>query len=125
MKYGDRARILSRDYLPGELKSILGQTDLIIGMRMHPLIMGSTMGVPVIGIGISPKFDAFFEMIRQKEFLIDVNELKHESLSKAMLSALANREHKQVGHDERIRLLQARAMENTDYLFQLLNRKRQ
>lgn len=123
MLHGNNATILSRDYTPGELKSVLGQADLIIGMRLHSLIMGSTMGVPVIGIGITPKFDSFFKMIAQENYLFDVNDVSRDSLVHAIRSALSHREQLQDELEVQCKHLQERANKNTDFLRQLLNQQ--
>jgi polysaccharide pyruvyl transferase CsaB len=48
-----------------EMLGCLSAMHLLIGMRLHSLIMASVMGVPVIGISYDPKIDAFMKSIGQ------------------------------------------------------------
>ena len=59
MRHGERARIA--DGLTGyrELQATLAGLDALVSSRLHPLILGSTAGVPPIGIALSAKVRAF------------------------------------------------------------------
>lgn len=48
-----------------ELFSLLGQLDLVLGMRLHALIMASVMRTPCVGITYDPKVARFLEMTGQ------------------------------------------------------------
>jgi polysaccharide pyruvyl transferase WcaK-like protein len=37
------------------MQSLLGQVDLVVGMRLHALIMAVSMGVPAVGVVYDPK----------------------------------------------------------------------
>jgi len=113
---------LKGNYSPKELKTLLGQMDLIIGMRMHSLIMGSTMGVPVIGFSILPKFKSFFEMIGQETYLINIKELNSKILLDKITSALSYREQIRKELKVRIKTLQKKALMNTDFILKLLSK---
>ncbi|TET77419.1 MAG: hypothetical protein E3J41_07155, partial [Candidatus Cloacimonadota bacterium] len=108
------------DYSPKELKAFLGQMDLVIGMRMHSLIMASMMGVPVVGIDISPKFAPFFRLIRQEYYLIDIENANFDTLFHKVETAWSNR--KQISEELRLRtnVLQKRALSNNDFVLSLL-----
>ena len=122
MKFKKNVFLLRGNYSPKELKAFLGQMDLVIGMRMHSLIMGSTMGVPVIGIGILPKFKSFFEMITQDAYLIDIKDLTFGILSDKIKSAFSYKEQIKKELMVRTKILQARALMNIDFVLRLLNR---
>jgi polysaccharide pyruvyl transferase WcaK-like protein len=122
MQYRDNTKVITQDYTPQELKGILGQMDLVIGMRMHSTIMASTMGVPVIGIGYSPKFKPFFEMIGQNAYLIDINQLDRQLLSNKIKSALSKRAKIKKELTKKTKPLQIQALMNTDFVLKLLNR---
>jgi len=122
MKFKKNVFQLKGNYSPKELKTLLGQMDLVIGMRMHSLIMSSTMGVPVIGIDILPKFKPFFEMIGQETYLINVKELNSKILLDKITSALSYREQIRKELKVRIKTLQKKALMDTDFILKLLSK---
>lgn len=121
MKFKKNSFLVKCDYSPKELKAFFKQMDLVIGMRMHSLIMGSTMSVPVIGIGILPKFKPFFEMIGQGNYLINIKELTSKILLDKITSALSCREQIKKELKMKIKTLQKKALTNTDFVLKLLN----
>lgn len=78
-------RILRRNYTPQELKAIIGQMNLFIGMRLHPLIFAYEMGVPLISIAYYKRVESFCELYSQNRInldRIDFKELKKEIIHK-------------------------------------------
>lgn len=120
VKFKENVFLLKGDYSPKELKAFLGQMDLVIGMRIHSLIMASMMGVPVVGIDISPKFASFFRLIRQEYYLIDIENANFDTLFNKVETAWSNR--KQISEELRLRtnVLQKRALSNNDFVLSLL-----
>lgn len=49
-----------------ELMSVIGNLDLLVGMRLHALIFAALMHVPMIGISYDPKIDNFLSSIGKK-----------------------------------------------------------
>jgi polysaccharide pyruvyl transferase WcaK-like protein len=75
MKHRENVTMLAGDYSPCELKGFLGQMEMVIGMRMHALILASSMHVPVIGISYGPKGRSYFKMIGLPEYEMDVEKV--------------------------------------------------
>jgi len=48
---------------PGEIKAILGGLALIVSSRMHPIIIGTGAGTPVLGVNRLPKMKDYLDMI--------------------------------------------------------------
>jgi polysaccharide pyruvyl transferase WcaK-like protein len=88
MKYQTHTFLLKGDYPPPVLKAFFGEMDLVIGMRMHSLILASMMDVPVLGISLSPKFRPFFNLIGQAKYLIPVEEVRFHNLLQKISMAL-------------------------------------
>lgn len=59
--------------------SLVGNMDLLIGVRLHALIFGAVMKVPVIGISYDPKIDGFLEGIKNKS-LGDIADITVEKI---------------------------------------------
>jgi polysaccharide pyruvyl transferase WcaK-like protein len=120
MRIKERAYLLQGDYSPEELKAVFGEMNLVISMRMHALIMASMMGVPVIGLNISPKFTSFFQMIRQESYLIDVKHVDFNLLLSTIETALSNRKQIAGGLRSQAHVLQEAAFSNNKFIGRLL-----
>jgi len=55
---------------PGELYNILSNVDFIISQRLHGLIIGAVLRIPILGISNDPKFANFMQELGQKHFLL-------------------------------------------------------
>lgn len=55
--------VLQEEYTTSELLSLVGNLDLLIGIRLHALIFAGVMGVPMIGISYDPKIERFLDSI--------------------------------------------------------------
>lgn len=66
MGLGDKVFALSHKYLTDEMMSIIGNMDILVGVRLHSLIHAAIMGVPVIGISYDPKVNSFMKSLGLK-----------------------------------------------------------
>lgn len=78
-------------YDPLEMLSITGNFDLILGMRLHALINGAVMNVPVVGLSYDPKIERFLLQIRQQS-LNSVDQLNSQTLVELVNCIYNNRE---------------------------------
>lgn len=60
-----KAKILEKPLGPRELLWVTGRMDLIFGMRLHALIFGAMMGVPLVGLIYDPKVEHFLQRVNQ------------------------------------------------------------
>jgi polysaccharide pyruvyl transferase CsaB len=56
-------RVIQGNYSPLEIHSLIGRMDMIVGMRLHALIMAASNRVPAVGIVYDPKVRSFSEMV--------------------------------------------------------------
>jgi polysaccharide pyruvyl transferase CsaB len=75
----------------GDITSIFSQLDLLIGMRLHALILAALNGVPVVGISYDPKVDRFVESIGQK-IAGEAQTLRVNQLEEAVREVYDNRD---------------------------------
>lgn len=77
----------------------IGKLDLLIGMRLHALILAAINYVPMIGINIDPKIDSFIQAVEQPG--INVETVNKESMVNLICQVWENRE----GYRERLKKL--------------------
>ena len=65
-RLGDRVFAVKHKYLTKEMMSIIGNMDVLVGVRLHSLIHAAIMGVKIIGISYDPKINAFLNSIGLK-----------------------------------------------------------
>lgn len=58
--------VLEEEFTTAEFLSLVGCTDVLIGIRLHALIFAGVMSVPMIGISYDPKIDRFLDLIDEK-----------------------------------------------------------
>lgn len=61
----EQAVILRDKYSIVELMSLVGNCDLLIGIRLHALVFAAIMNVPVIGLSYDPKIERFMESLKE------------------------------------------------------------
>lgn len=62
----NKSTVLPGEYTTSELLSLVGNLDLLIGIRLHALIFAAVMQVPMTGISYDPKIDRFLETIGER-----------------------------------------------------------
>lgn len=88
---GDEAYYVTEKQLIDEMLSIIGNLDLLVGVRLHSLIYAAVCNVPMIGISYDPKIDAFLESISLKS-VSSTSDFTLEKFQCAVRSTLENRE---------------------------------
>jgi len=64
---------IEQELLPGETQYLYSQMDIVIGGRLHALILASSQDVPVIGINYFLKVKEYMKLIGQEHFTVDLN----------------------------------------------------
>ncbi|MBA2874602.1 polysaccharide pyruvyl transferase family protein [Thermaerobacillus caldiproteolyticus] len=75
MVHKDCVTIIDKNLYPDEIISLCASHDLVIGTRLHSLILGIVAKTPVIGIGYHPKVSHFLSTIDQLHRYIDIEQL--------------------------------------------------
>lgn len=57
--------VLKEKFSPLEVFSLTSQFDILLGMRLHSLILAAVTGVPMVGLSYDPKIDRFLRQIGQ------------------------------------------------------------
>lgn len=72
MKNKDRIHINLHAPEVDKFIEIAKQSSLVIGMRLHSLILATSAGVPVIGLEYMPKVKAYMDSIGQNEYSLEL-----------------------------------------------------
>ena len=81
--------LLKDQYSTRQLLSLVGCTDLLIGIRLHALIFAGVQNVPLIGISYDPKIDRFLDSIGEVP-VGDIESIRAEDIERAALDKLQN-----------------------------------
>jgi polysaccharide pyruvyl transferase WcaK-like protein len=76
----ERVVVVRTQYAPREMKAMLGLMDLVVGVRLHSLILSSSMDVPTISIGYSSKIRAFVKLVGRESECRRLEEISGEWL---------------------------------------------
>jgi polysaccharide pyruvyl transferase CsaB len=74
-----------------EFIKIVRQYSLVIGMRLHPLILATAVGVPVIGLEYMPKVKAYMKSINQGEYSLALDSITSDKLISLIENTLDKR----------------------------------
>lgn len=102
-----------------EMLGLLGELDLMVGMRLHALIMATVMGVPSVGISYDPKVDSFLKLIEQPN-AGRVETLDYDTLVGEVFRILGNLQEEQETLAERAKELRVEARETASLALNLL-----
>ncbi|MFA9559334.1 polysaccharide pyruvyl transferase CsaB [Evansella sp. AB-rgal1] len=59
----EKAYVIDRPLDFKEIISLIGNTRLVLGMRLHSIILAAVMNIPFVGISYDQKVDRFVEMV--------------------------------------------------------------
>lgn len=65
-RLGDEVCCIRHKYLTNEMLSIIGNMDILVGVRLHALIHAAIMDVPMIAVSYDPKINSFMHSIDMK-----------------------------------------------------------
>ncbi len=114
------AYIINRELSVPEMFSVLSESEIIIGMRLHSLIYATTLEIPAMAIVYDPKVSAFMESVNQPD-CVNVKTFKFKD-AKNILNSIINQieEHKKQLHKTNA-VLRKKAEDNATYAIDLLD----
>lgn len=116
---GDHIKVLTGEYTAEEACGIIGFMDMLVGMRLHSLIMASTRGVPIIAINYDPKVKGFMRMMGLPEQVIEPYDSVEKSLG-IVKSTWANRDVVARKLNEKVAVLREMSTANSTLAVNLL-----
>ncbi len=115
----NKAIFIKNRYDVQTLLGIVGNLDLLIGVRLHSLIFAAIMNTPMIAVSYDPKIDSFMKSLGL-EILCSIDDLEVDGLLKAVEQKWdCYKQEKEVLND-RVQALQERVHMNELLLIRLL-----
>lgn len=116
------AHILKEDFTTAQLMSLVGNMDLMIGIRLHALIFAGVMGTPMIGISYDPKIDRFLKSI-DEEIVGDLQTITVNSVMEQIRAKWNNKEAYRKANLERMKELRELAKSNAEMALNFIETK--
>lgn len=114
-----RAASISYDgHSPETVAGILAQCDLVVGMRLHALVLAASAGVPVVGLAYDPKVTSLMLRLGLEEYTVALDAVA--GLEERMFMAWARRDAIRVQLTVRSAELRQRAADNAGLAIGLL-----
>jgi len=111
--------VLDEPYTTNELLAMIGQVDLLIGIRLHALIFAAIMNVPVIGVSYDPKIERFLQTLGYTA-AGTLKNITAEKLLSQVESCLANQDRIKKSLEERMQVLRRDAFRNAELAIELI-----
>lgn len=90
-RIGDNVACIKKKCLTEEMLSIIGNMDLLVGVRLHSLIHSAIMEVPMIGISYDPKVNSFMKSMDLRA-MCSVYDFKGEYLLEEYEKVMENKD---------------------------------
>ena len=128
MQHKDKVRIIMNEYDDKTLKGIIGQMDLVIGLRYHFIVFATTMQVPSIGIYsdqyYAMKMKGILELMGQEKYACDIDKISSEEIIELAKDALQNKDKIAEELEKRTNVLGEHSLFTIEYAVKLLENKR-
>lgn len=118
-KMEEQSRIIDCELSVCDMLAIIGQCDVVCGMRLHMLIFASVMDVPMAGIAYDPKIKGFMEYMHQKNY-VTLEKFNEESFTEISEKVLENREQLREELTSALAPIRQKAKENAYLALELL-----
>ncbi|MCK8824091.1 polysaccharide pyruvyl transferase CsaB [Fuchsiella alkaliacetigena] len=113
------SRLFTGSYAPRQMAALIGELDLLIGVRLHALILAALQEVPLLGLSYDPKVDGFLARLNLKA-AGRVENLEVDGLHKRILKIWQQRAEFKRNLAVRVKELQKEASQDLDRALEVL-----
>ena len=85
---GDRATLITSEFSPSEMLDIIRKLDVLVAMRLHALIFGARMGIPLVALDYDPKVTGLMHRLGMQKSCILIKSAKVETVCTLVKDAL-------------------------------------
>jgi len=116
-KLGEKAKFIKNRLSTQEAMEIIKNMDLLVGIRLHALILSASAYVPFVALSYDPKIDQFLQCLDMEVFTdLNVNSIDSEALYKEIISKLDNKEQEQEKLEKSVNKLRETIQVNLDII---------
>jgi len=120
VKTKDRAKEITGDYSPEELRSLIGNFEIFVGARMHAVISALSMHVPSLVFAYLPKAQGIMKTVGQEEYVYNIERLNYEEVTEKISKLWENRENIRKQLRERMKNVREKSFLNAKLAFYLV-----
>lgn len=112
--------VIKDKYSHSDVQEIVSRMDIIIGMRLHSLILAALQNIPSVAIVCNPKIQSFLKLTDQEEAGISLTELQEVELVNKIEFVMRNNEEIQKKIQHALTGLRANAHKNIELLIDVV-----
>lgn len=124
MEKADRVFVLPEAYPPAVTAGLLSQCQLVVGMRLHSLILAASTGVSIVALVYDPKVQSFMESLGMSDFSLLLQSMTGKELDGILKSAWGRRQQIRETLQTRIADLKGLSKKAPSLAVELLEEKR-
>ncbi|MEZ4755142.1 MAG: polysaccharide pyruvyl transferase family protein [Bdellovibrionota bacterium] len=110
----------NRRYNHLEIKGVLSKVQLLFGMRLHAMILGSSAFTPIVGLAYQPKCKFYFDLLGLESHLYHFDNFDKKKIFNAIMSGWQDRVQIRKTLENKVPELQQRALLAGEITTQLL-----
>ena len=119
MKHKNKAHIIADYQTLEDLLTLLSTVDILISMRLHPILLASLVNTPSIAIAYAPKVEVFMKELGMSYYTIPINELESKKVLSLVNSLLNEKFNNKI--ELSIEFLKTKAKLNEKIILKFLN----
>ncbi|MDE6357607.1 MAG: polysaccharide pyruvyl transferase family protein, partial [Eubacteriales bacterium] len=113
----EKSFIIKGNYKPNEVLGIVGQMNLIVGMRLHILLFAALKKIPMIGIVYDPKIEYYLDVLNMpKGGDVRTEEINSKKLTNQIKGMFLGLERYQDILEQKLEILLEKASQNEKLL---------
>ncbi|WP_324824450.1 polysaccharide pyruvyl transferase CsaB [Sinanaerobacter sp. ZZT-01] len=110
---------IKHKYLTEEMMSIIGNMDVLVGVRLHSIIHAAVMDVPIIAISYDPKINSFMHSIDMKA-MSSIYDFKSDFFMEEFEKTIQNQEEIRIRVQRRMKELLVKLDTNEELILSLM-----
>lgn len=111
--------LLKENYTPYDIICIFKAVDMILGMRLHSLIMGAVVQKPLVALSYDPKVDRFMTSLDSQD-IIPVNDIEETKLIAMLNKTWQNRQDILAKQNQKLTKLHQQALLPAEIAMEIL-----
>lgn len=119
--YRDKVQVVENTYSAGELMGIFKHLKLLVAMRLHSVIYGANVNLPMVGVIYDPKVRAMVHELGIKES-VDVKDFTSKELYEKINKTLLNLENRKKILEKNTETMRQKAHKNVEIAMDLLEK---